>query len=387
MATNCCFAMLLWALLLWPSLTVAGFQPVAQALLNFALESPLWKLVMVPAARSNIVKTAEANGVRWSDCLQWIQEQDGPWKAEAAAAAAKSGGDYPEYYRQPYHAYETGNLSWEAAWEQELAGRAVGARNFPQFGEAGEDKFRDSFDNALDEMGVSVPDGAIIVDLGCGTGTSTRRLAKKFPRAKKIIGMDLSPYFIAVGETLLKLAPKSVLEEGGKWITTIVPDERIELRVGDATSTGLDDNSVDLVCVGLVIHELPIEVSKDICREAFRILRPGGELHITEMDFESPAFKAQRSNPLLFSLIRSTEPYLDVYADGASQIRACAADLFKCVDLTAATGRHNALIARKGGDSSSSGAAVINDMRFDSDGSWIVADTHLKTWESKTRET
>ena len=47
----------------------------AQMLLNFALESPLWKLILVPQARANIVKTAEANQIPWTDAKEWIQSQ------------------------------------------------------------------------------------------------------------------------------------------------------------------------------------------------------------------------------------------------------------------------------------------------------------------------
>ena len=49
--------------------------------------------------------------------------------------------------------------------------------------------------------------------------------------------------------------------------------------------------------------------------EAYRLLKPGGQLWVTEMDFTTEGFRKLRANPLLFSLIRATEPYLDVYAD------------------------------------------------------------------------
>ena len=67
---------------------------------------------------------------------------------------------------------------------------------------------------------------------------------------------------------------------------------------------------LDLVC-----HELPPKESRAAFAEAHRILAPGGQLWVCEMDFEAPGFVALRKNPLLFSLIRATEPYLDQYAD------------------------------------------------------------------------
>ena len=361
---------------------------LAQSLLNFALSSPLWKYVLVPQARANIVKTAESNGVRWNEALEWIKAQ-GPWDGQDKMPP---GVDFPEYYLKPFHAYEDGNINWDAAWEQELAGRAVGARNFPEYGPLGEDAFRSAFDKALDDLGAVVPQDSTIVDMGCGTGTSTRRLAERYPQAKSILALDLSPNMVAVGKRLLELAPKGV-DEGGPWVTTIRPDDRISISIGDAASTGLPDSSVGVVNIGLVVHELPVAASIALCEEALRLLKPGGQLWLTEMDFDSPAFAAQRSNPLLFSLIRSTEPFLDEYADGCADLRAYISKAYKDVKICAATGRHYALIATKpvgGGKDAvpadtSQIANIIDDRRFNADGSYAVADTHLKTWETKKK--
>ncbi len=37
---------------------------------------------------------------------------------------------YPSYYLKPFHAYETGNLEWLAAYEVEPATYAMGIRTF-----------------------------------------------------------------------------------------------------------------------------------------------------------------------------------------------------------------------------------------------------------------
>mmetsp|Transcript_29371 Transcript_29371/g.43121 ORF Transcript_29371/g.43121 Transcript_29371/m.43121 type:complete len:390 (-) Transcript_29371:106-1275(-) len=354
---------------------------ILQGLLDVALKSPLWKSVLVPQARANIVKTAEANGIRWNDCLEWIKEQVDP--NEILHNNEIDENEYPAYYKRPFHAYENGNLCWDAAFEQEIASRAVGARNFPTYGEKGEDAFRSAFDEALFSLGAKCPSGGTILDFGCGTGTGTRRLAARWLDASKIIGIDLSPYYIVVGRKLLELAPKSVLENGD-WVTTIRQDDRIDLRVGDATNTGLPDNSVSVVNVGLVVHELPIEAACSLCDEALRVLKPGGQLWLYEMDFDSPGFSKQRSNPLLFSLIRSTEPWLDIYADGCDALREHICSKFETIRITAATGRHYALVATKG-PLNSNAVRTVEDMRFKPDGTYSKDDTHLKTWESKDK--
>lgn len=41
-------------------------------------------------------------------------------------------------------------------------------------------------------------------------------------------------------------------------------------------ATGLPDSSVDMVSICLVHHELPVAASRNMFREAYRLLRPGG---------------------------------------------------------------------------------------------------------------
>jgi len=97
-----------------------------QQLLNIALKSPLWEYVLVPQARASIVKTAEDNGIPWVDAKEWIKKQeDTPWNDNADNKDNNNHKydsiKYPEYYRQSFHAYSEGNLSYDAAFEQELA--------------------------------------------------------------------------------------------------------------------------------------------------------------------------------------------------------------------------------------------------------------------------
>lgn len=262
--------------------------------------------------------------------------------------------------------------------------------------------FRSAFDKALVELGagLSTEEGkdAVIVDFGCGTGTSTRRLAAQYPKATKLIGIDLSPYFIDVGNILLKLAPDAICSASTEgWITKVDSDSRIQLQHGNIAHTDLPSSFASVVNIGLVMHELPLDAAKEVVLEAYRILQPGGQLWISEMDFESPAYKAQRENAMLFSLLRATEPYLDEYADGMPSLRSFIVDVFGGmsngndeadggnVRIAAATGRHYALIAQKGGNSSSSsqGWKQLEDTRFLEDGRYALEDTHLKPWESK----
>lgn len=270
---------------------LAALTPSAPSLgrrvLDVALASPLYKLVLVPQARRTMVSTAEANGIPWRGALSWLQDQ-GPWSDQELSDTGEV--EVPAYYKQPFHAYEAGNLCWEAAWEAELASKAVGTRNYPKEGAEGEEAFRGAFDEALESLGASCPEDGFVLDFGCGTGTSSRRLARNHPQARRVLGLDLSPYFIAVGTKLLEIAPTD--EE--QWVSRIDSSmqERVELRRADIGRTGLDEATADVISVGLVIHELPPHATRSVMAEALRVLRPGGQLWLTEMDFESEVARA-----------------------------------------------------------------------------------------------
>lgn len=383
---------LLLALLQLPASAYGGRQA---AVLRYLFDTPLFRSVVVPQARATMVRTAEANGIRWLDALRWVRDEAGPaWTDDALGRRPP----LPEYYVARFHAYDEGNLCWQAAFEQEIASKAVGARNFPESGERGEEIFRASFDTALDALGAHVPDGALIVDLGCGTGTSTRRLAGRFPQASALVGFDLSPHMVAVGRRLLELAPLGKLGEPaaerrgpGVWIEAVPSDVRVRLRCADLAALPLLDGSADVVAVSFLIHELPPATTRDCFREAARALKQGGQLWVSEMDFESEPYMALRRNPLLYSLVRSTEPYLDEYADWQTEGGLCADLLaagFGPIRLGAATGRHFALVATKlPADERASADAWSEPLIDDRRETTAKVDTHLRTWQVKAQAT
>lgn len=57
----------------------------------------------------------------------------------------------------------------------------------------------------------------------------------------------------------------------------------IEYSQRDATNTGFEDASFDLVTAFLFFHEIPPEVQDAAMREAHRLLEPGGQIIILDM--------------------------------------------------------------------------------------------------------
>jgi ubiquinone/menaquinone biosynthesis C-methylase UbiE len=334
-------------------------QNLGNAFVNLVINFP----PVVNIARQTMIKSATSVGVDWEKFYETLKSaQNWEENIESVINEDKSL-NIPDYFKRKFHGYKDGNLCIEAALEQELAGKAVGARNFPDDGILGEEVFRSSYETQMKFLGgYTIYRNATIVDMGCGTGTSTRRLAREFPQAKQIIGIDLSPHMIAVGRYLLS--------EGHNidWVTEIEKDDRISLRYGDIENTKLEDNSVDMVSISLVLHELPEEATINILKEAYRILKPNGVLAIMEMDPETPGYTKLRSNIWLYPILRSTEPYLDEYFRLAPNISNVINEIgFPIVRKSAPTGRHFAIVAFKGG---------VVDLRPSNE---EYKDTHVQT--------
>lgn len=69
-----------------------------------------------------------------------------------------------------------------------------------------------------------------------------------FPNASKVIGIDLSPYMLAIGGYLMKeiSVPKNSMIENGlkngdfQWVDVIEEDNRIEFRYDDIAHTDIE---------------------------------------------------------------------------------------------------------------------------------------------------
>lgn len=242
-------------------LSLSNNGGVLASVMDAVMNSPL-RIPMVKAAINTMVKSVEEAGADWQGIYDSIS-QAANWNKEVSDVIAECPKLVtPEYYKRRFHAYDDGNLCLQAALEQEVAGKAVGIRNFPSYKMAGEDQLRGRYDEQIVKLGGTVlPFGGdgIVVDMGCGTGTSTRRLAKLFPLAKKVIGFDLSPHMIAVGRVL----QREVSSGRMNWLEEIAADDRMSLQYGDIANTKLPDGSASFVnlCFSCMsYHMKPLKV-------------------------------------------------------------------------------------------------------------------------------
>ncbi|MEN9223879.1 MAG: class I SAM-dependent methyltransferase [Thermostichus sp. DRC_bins_24] len=271
-------------------------------------------------ARSLMIKRATNIGVDWLGRVQALMTQD---LAAELAAVENPELVYPNYYLRPFHAYDAGNLSWEAAVEVEVAAYAVHARIWPDAGAQGDPRLRQSYHRVLQERIPAAPER--ILDLGCSVGMSTFALQDLYPEAE-VSGLDLSPYFLAVGNIRAREQGRQV-----NWIHAA------------AESSGLESGRYDLVSACLLFHELPQSAARQILTEAHRVLKPSGYFALMDMNPASPVY-AQMS-PVILTLLKSTEPYLDQYFR-LDLVQALEQAGFEEITLQPNTPRHRVVLAR-----------------------------------------
>ena len=167
---------------------------------------PLWEAAS-KGAKEKMVKRAGALGIAWDDEIAALRDA-GDWDAmlrDATDPAVEA--TTPAYYKTSFHAYPEGNLGWDPALEVEVAAKAVHAPVFSEDGKtldpAGDENLRASYHaaqaEAMDAIDPSLrPSVRHVVDVGCSSGLSTRALVGAFPAAETVVGVDLSPYFVAV---------------------------------------------------------------------------------------------------------------------------------------------------------------------------------------------
>lgn len=116
-------------------------------------------------------------------------------------------------------------------------------------------------DRMVDEIVATVPhDAAVIIDVGCGLGAGTRRVADRFPQAL-VTGANLSVWQLAATRA--------------RGVDACVAT--------DAARMGIGDGSADAVLA--MESALHFDTRAAFFAEACRVLRPGGVIATADMLF------------------------------------------------------------------------------------------------------
>ncbi|MEO8672396.1 MAG: methyltransferase domain-containing protein [Tahibacter sp.] len=129
-----------------------------------------------------------------------------------------------------------------------------------------------------------------ILDLGCGTGEITRRLAELYPQAN-ITGVDILDGNLAIARR----------ESTGFG-------DRVRYETGDAFALGYVDATFDLVVCRHLSQAVPR--FERVLQEIDRVLRPGGWLHLLSEDYGMLRMPRGARDPDRF-WIATVLPYLE----------------------------------------------------------------------------
>lgn len=231
-------------------------------------QDTLWERFLSPVVRLLI---DEEELRRYSESVDWEKDSDRFRRDDVTI---------PEYYSsQNFHGIERGYLNPGAAISYDAITQYALPPNETWIRQA-----------LID--GIKVKPRRIL-DLGCGTGSTTLMLKQAFGNAE-VIGLDLSPYM------LLRSFHKS--QSAGL---------NIEWQQGNAENTSFADATFDLVTASLLFHETPSTATQAILHECFRLLVPGGQVLILDGNQ-----KTLRQLEWLNNIFE--EPYIDEYANSST---------------------------------------------------------------------
>jgi len=134
-------------------------------------------------------------------------------------------------------------------------------------------------------------DGLSVLDLGSGSGRDAYLISKLVGEAGSVIGIDMTDEQLEVAN---KYREQQAQNFGFSKPNTTFKKGYIE----DLKSADIKDNSIDLVISNCVINLSPDKEA--VYKEIFRVLKPGGEMYISDVFADRRIPEALQKDPVLY---------------------------------------------------------------------------------------
>ncbi len=159
----------------------------------------------------------------------------------------------------------------------------------------------------------SLKAGEVVVDLGSGGGFDAFLAAHEVGESGRVIGVDMTP-------AMLSKARKNA-EKGGF--------SNVEFRLGEIEHLPLADNTADIIISNCVINLSPHKAL--VFRDAFRVLKAGGRLAISDVVATAEMPEDMKNDPMLHAGCMAGASLIDeletmMAAAGFEQIRIVPKD-------------------------------------------------------------
>ena len=143
-------------------------------------------------------------------------------------------------------------------------------------------------------------EGAVVLDLGCGTGRDVYVASQLVGASGKVIGIDMTPSQLEFARRYqdAQMQRFGYSESNVEFVEGFIEDMHM-----------IEDESVDVVISNCVVNLSPFK--KQLFKEVFRVLKPGGELYFSDVFCDRRVPEGFYDDPILRGECLSGAMYIE----------------------------------------------------------------------------